>query len=162
MCSTLPLPDRLGRVRHDQSFHWCDYRYRRQYPKFELKWGLTAPGCFADLRTQGVVPSHFIASTGALGQHLATGAGTLVGNRGLNQHNGLGGVVKGQLVDIGATTSGAGVFDIDPATGAATAGATVGSFHVFTLWETPESGTAALVGCALACQLKTLRSGQSA
>jgi hypothetical protein len=114
--------------------------------------GLNSTGMLRGPTYTGVVPSHFIASTGALGQHLATGAGTLVGNRGLNQHNGLGGVVKGQLVDIGATTSGAGVFDIDPATGAATAGATVGSFH----------DTAALVGCALACQLKTLRSGQSA
>jgi hypothetical protein len=77
----------------------------------------------------------------------------------LNQHNGL--VVKGQLVDIGATTSGAGVFDIDPATGAATAGTTAGSFHVVTLWETLEPGTAALVGCALACLLMTLRRRRS-
>jgi len=81
---------------------------------------------------------------------LATGAGTLVGNTGLNQVNGLGGVLNGQLVDIAGTTSGAGVFDINPATGAATAGATTDRFYVFTFLETPEPSTAALVGCALA------------
>jgi hypothetical protein len=80
----------------------------------------------------------------------------------LNQGNGLGGVVNGQLVDIATTNSGAGVFDINPATGAATAGATTDRFYVFTILETPESGTAALVGSALACLLMTLRRRRSA
>jgi hypothetical protein len=103
----------------------------------------------------------FTTPSGLYTINLGTGAGTLVGNTGLNQNNGLGGFVNGQLVDTAATSSGTGIFDINPATGAATAGAPVGHSYAFTLLETPEPGTATLVGCALGC-LIALRRLQSA
>ncbi len=81
---------------------------------------------------------------------LATGAGTPVGNTGLNQQNGLGGAAGGELLDIAATNPGAEVVSIDPTTGAATAGPSVGRFYVFSLIATPEPGSATLVGGALA------------
>jgi hypothetical protein len=97
----------------------------------------------------------FTTPSGLYTIDLATGAGTLVGNTGLNQNNGLGAVVNGQLVDIAGTSPGARIFDINPTTGAATPGATVDRFYVFTL-ETAEPDTATLVGCALGCFLAAL------
>ena len=101
--------------------------------------------------------TNFVTPSGLYTINLATGSGTLVGNTGLNQNNGLGGVVNGQLLDIAATSTGAGIYDINPTTGAATAGPTVGHFYVFTLLETPEPATATLVGCALGCLLALRR-----
>jgi hypothetical protein len=62
---------------------------------------------------------------------LTTGAGTLIGSTGLNPDNGLGAVVGGQFVDIASVGAGGQIFMIDPATGAATPGATTNDVFVF-------------------------------
>ncbi len=90
--------------------------------------------------------------------NLVTGAGTLIGNTGLNQNNGLGAVVNGELLDIAATNPGARIFGIDPATGAATPGAAVNQNYVFSVpVQTPEPSSAAFVGAGLLALCFVLR-----
>jgi hypothetical protein len=83
---------------------------------------------------------------------LTSGAGTLIGNTGLNFDNVVGAFVNGQFVDIAETNQGDQIFWIDPTTGAATPGATVDNVYVFAL-ATPEPSSATLLGIGFGCLL---------
>jgi hypothetical protein len=90
---------------------------------------------------------------------LTNGVPTSIGDTGLDMPNSLGADVNGQLVDIAAVGAGYQVFWINPATGAATSGATVDNSYVFASEPTPEPGSAILMGCGVValCALRRRR-----
>jgi hypothetical protein len=83
--------------------------------------------------------------------NLTTGATTLAGSTGLNESNALVGEVDGQLVDIAVTNPTDEIFYVNPASAAATSGASVPEFYEVALIPTPEPGSFAMLGaCAVA------------